>query len=107
MTVAPVVMDKPVAGLHAYVFAPLAVKVTLPPLQKFVGPLAEMVMVGRGLTVIFIAVDVLVHPPDVTVLLYQVVCVNGPGVYPIALFVPDAEPKPATALVVLLSHKYM
>jgi hypothetical protein len=33
-----------------------------------------------ALTVICIAVAVFVHPPDVTVLLYQVVCVKAPGV---------------------------
>jgi hypothetical protein len=39
------------------------------------------VIVGIALTVICIAVEVFgVHPLDVTVLLYQVVCVNGPGV---------------------------
>ena len=42
---------------------------------------AAIVLVAiTGLTVICIAVEISVHPPDVTVLLYHVVCVNAPGV---------------------------
>ena len=34
---------------------------------------------STGLTVTWIAAVVLLHPPDVTVLRYQVVCVSTPG----------------------------
>lgn len=45
------------------------------------GPLLAAVGVdGIGLTVISMAVELLLHPPDVTVLRYQVVCTNTPGV---------------------------
>ena len=44
-------------------------------------PPAEVnVIVLFGVTVIWMTVEVLLHPPDVTVLLYHVVCVNTPGV---------------------------
>ena len=42
---------------------------------------ATVLFAIAGLTVICIAVDVFgVHPPEVTVLLNQVVCVRAPGV---------------------------
>ena len=40
----------------------LAVNVTFPPLQKVVGPPAEMVAVGLAFTVTVVAEDVLLHP---------------------------------------------
>jgi len=47
VTVAPVVADKPAAGLHAYVVAPLAVSVTVP-LEHIVADVGEIVTVGGG-----------------------------------------------------------
>ena len=59
MTVAPVVEDKPVAGLQLYVEAPLAVRDVLAPLQIVTE--GETVTVGFGFTVT-VTVAVLVHP---------------------------------------------
>lgn len=59
-----------------------------------------------ALTVISIAVEALFeHGADSTVLLYQVVAVNAPGMYPLLLFVPEAAEKPAVLLVVDDCHK--
>ena len=60
VTIAPVVADKPVAGLHVYVVAPLAVNDVLLPLQ-IIGADGVTVTVGVVLTVI-VAVAVFVHP---------------------------------------------
>ena len=66
VTVAPVVADKPVAGLQEYVVAPLAVNDVLLPLQ-IVAVVGDTVTVGFGFTVIA-TVAVLVHPfPSVPV----------------------------------------
>ena len=73
--------------------------------EQIVCELLMLFVVISGLTVICMAVLVLEHPPEDTVLLYHVVWVNDPGEYPIALFVPVALANPATAEVVLLSHK--
>ena len=51
VTVAPVVADKPVDGLHRYVFAPLAVRDVLLPLH-IVGAAGEIATLGFGFTVI-------------------------------------------------------
>jgi hypothetical protein len=51
--------DEPL--LQEYVAPPLAVKTTLPPEQKVVGPPAEIVAVGNGLTVTTVAALVAVH----------------------------------------------
>ena len=60
VTVVPVVDDKPVAGLHVYVVAPLAVKDVLLPLQ-ITAVVGETVTVGFGFT-LTVTVAVLVHP---------------------------------------------
>ena len=60
VTVAPVVADKPVAGLQLYVEAPIAVNDVLLPLQ-IVAVVGETVTVGTGLTVT-VTVAVPVHP---------------------------------------------
>jgi hypothetical protein len=60
VTVAPVVEDKPVAGLQLYVAAPLAVSETLLPIHS-VADEGVTVTVGVVFTVI-IAVAVFVHP---------------------------------------------
>ena len=60
VTVAPVVADNPVAGLQAYVVAPLAVNGVLLPLQ-IAGADGLTVTVGVVFTVI-VAVAVFVHP---------------------------------------------
>jgi len=60
VTVAPVVEDKPVAGLQLYVVAPLAVSETLLPIHNAADEGVTMT-VGVGFTVI-IAVAVFVHP---------------------------------------------
>ena len=66
IVVDPVVIDNPDEGLQTYVSAPLAVNVTLPPLQKAEGLEGEMVTVGSGFTVIDL-VTVVVQPfPFVT-----------------------------------------
>jgi hypothetical protein len=52
ITVDPVVIDKPVDGLHIYVFAPDAVRVTLFPLHIAGG--VGIVIVGSGFTVILL-----------------------------------------------------
>lgn len=49
ITVAPLAIDNPSAGLHAYVFAPLAVNVTLLPLQNAAG--VGTLNTGLGFTV--------------------------------------------------------
>ena len=57
--------------LHKYAAPALAVKVTLPPWQNVVDPLAVIVGVGNGFTVTTVEVDVAVHPSAlVTVTLY-------------------------------------
>ena len=72
VTVAPVVADKPVAGLHVYVVAPLAVSDVLLPLQ-IVAVVGETVTVGFGFTVtVTVVVDV--HEPAVAVRVNVVVC---------------------------------
>ena len=59
-----------------------------------------------GFTVISIADEIsAAHGLDVTVLLYHVVAVNAPGIYPIVLFVPVADAKLVVLLVVDDSHK--
>ena len=61
VTVAPVVDDKPMAGLHAYVNAPLAVSVVLLPLQNATGVGTEIV--GGVFTVAVTAILLAeVHP---------------------------------------------
>jgi hypothetical protein len=60
VTLAPVVALNPVAGLHAYVLAPVAVRVIEPPGQI----VAEFtVTIGKGFTVTT-EVTVPVHPPE-------------------------------------------
>ena len=67
ITVAPVVADKPVAGLQVYVVAPLAVSDVLLPLQT-VAVVGETVTVGFGFTVT-VTVTVFVQPfPSVPVI---------------------------------------
>ena len=65
-------VDSP-PGLHSYVAAPVAVKVTLPPIQNVVGPLAVIATGGREYTVTdweavflqpFASVPVTVNVPD-------------------------------------------
>ena len=64
----PVVIDNPSVGLQVYVLAPLAVSVTLPPLQNAEGAAGLTIIVGNGFTVIDVAADVLEQPlPLVTV----------------------------------------
>lgn len=56
-------MDGVVAPVdQVYDKAAEAVKVTFPPLQKVVGPPAEMVAVGLGFTVTDVAAEVVEHP---------------------------------------------
>ena len=67
VTVAPVVADKPVAGLQEYVVAPLAVNDVLLPVQ-IVAVVGETVTVGFGFTVT-VTVTVFVQPfPSVPVI---------------------------------------
>lgn len=66
MTVAPVVEDKPVAGLQLNDAAPLAVSETLLPVHS-VAEEGDIVIVGWGFTVT-VTVAVFVHPlPSVPV----------------------------------------
>ena len=61
ITVAPVVVDNPVAGLHVKLVAPLAVRLTLPPTNM----LAEggvIVIAGNALMMIAAVVVNAVHP---------------------------------------------
>lgn len=59
-----------------------------------------------GLTVISIVDEMIaVQGPDITVLRYQVVAVNAPGMYAIVVFVPDAAENPLILLVMDDSHK--
>lgn len=60
VTVAPVVVLKPVAGDHEYVEAPLAVNATEPP-EQMAGADGVMLTVGSGFTVTA-TVAVLVQP---------------------------------------------
>ena len=66
VTVAPVVEDNPVTGLHEYVVAPLAVKVAPLPLQNAAGVGTEIV--GRALTVAVTAIRVAELQPVVVFL---------------------------------------
>jgi hypothetical protein len=66
MTVAPVVKDNPVAGLHVYVLAPDAVNDTLLPLQISAG--VGTVIVGREIKVAVTAVLVADTQPVVVFL---------------------------------------
>lgn len=59
-TLAPVVLDNPVAGLHVYVAPPLAVNIDTPPIHIVLG-LAVVLIVGDGFTVT-VTVEVLTHP---------------------------------------------
>jgi hypothetical protein len=59
VTVAPVVADKPVAGLQENAFAPEAVRIVLPPIQIALVPLTETA--GTELTATVTA-DVPEHP---------------------------------------------
>ena len=52
VTTLPVVALKPIAGLHVYVVAPVAVNPTEPPEQNVVGPDGVIVTVGLVFTVI-------------------------------------------------------
>jgi hypothetical protein len=62
-TMLPVVIDKLVEGLHVYVLAPLAVKVTVLPLQNAaVGGLTETV--GVALMVTDVIAFTAAQPPD-------------------------------------------
>ena len=64
----PVLIDNPSVGLHVYVLAPLAVSVTLLPLQNAEGAAGLTDIVGDGFTVIDVAADVREQPlPFVTV----------------------------------------
>jgi hypothetical protein len=59
ITVEPMDELKPMAGLHVYVFAPLAVSVAESPLQMVIE--GESARTGRGKTVI-VTCDVALHP---------------------------------------------
>jgi hypothetical protein len=54
--------------LHSHEEPAEAVKVTLPPWQKVVGPPGVMVAVGRGLTVTTVGVEVPEQPPETVTL---------------------------------------
>jgi len=59
-TTAVLIEESPVAGLQAYVLAPLAVNVTLLP-EKMVAEVGLTATGGNGFTVM-VTVDVLLHP---------------------------------------------
>lgn len=97
---------------HKYVYEPSPPDGLLP--FKAAGIAPEQIVCGAetvlleitGLTVIPIAADTLFEQgPDITVLLYHVVAVNTPGMYPIFVFVPGAAVYPAVLLVVDDSHE--
>jgi len=95
VTVAPVVEDKPVAGLQVYVVAPLAVSDVLLPLQT-VAVVGETVTVGFGFTVtVTVVVDV--HEPAVALMVNVVVCADAVVLFSVPLI--DA-PLPLTAIPV-------
>lgn len=86
VTMAPVVADKPVAGLHVYVEAPDAVRETLPPIQ-IAGAEGVTVIVGFGFTVT-VTVAVFTQPLALVPETVYVVVVVGPAVT-VAPVVPD------------------
>ena len=73
VTVAPVVALRYVAGLHEYVFAPLAVSVVFCPVQMVM--FGETVTTGTGFTVT-VTCAVAVHPSASPVTVYVVVDVG-------------------------------
>lgn len=82
-------------GDHTLPVAMVEVKTTLPPWQKVVGPPAEMVGAGLGLTVtvvvgdvaeqLFPLVTVTVYDPPVLTVMDCVVCPPGDHRFPVAL----------------------
>ena len=84
VTVAPVVEDNPVAGVHVYVVAPFAVNETLVPAHIAEGDAGLTFIVGTGETVIVVLAE-LEHPlPFVTV--YTIV--EGPADTPVTTPLP-------------------
>jgi hypothetical protein len=75
VTVAPVALLKLPAGLHVYVFAPLAVIVVLLP-KQMVGEAAVKVNVGKG-DIVMVTVLLFGHPlPSVAFTVYVMVAVG-------------------------------
>jgi len=80
VTAAPVVALNPVAGLHEYVVAPLAVRLTGLPPEHIVAEGGVTVTVGVGLTVI--TTDCVSLQPPLTPVTVYVVVVAGVAVTP-------------------------
>ena len=72
---APVVLN---CHWNAVAVGEVTVKLVFSPAQIVCGA-AIVLFAITGFTVISMAIDTSVHPPDVTILLYQVVCVNAGG----------------------------
>ena len=81
VTVAPVVADNPVAGLHEYVLAPEAVSET-DPSGNIDGAAGDTAIAGNGLTVMVTVSENAEPTASEALLLKYVVAVKLPGAYP-------------------------
>jgi hypothetical protein len=85
---APPILPVLVPSVHEKLLVILAVNVMFGEVPLHIAAVAAFVTDGAGLTVIFTEGDMLVHPPEVTVLWYQVFTVIAGGVKFIALAPP-------------------
>src|ERR1700682_6395254 len=85
LALAPVILPVIVPIVQEKLLAILAVKVIFGEVPLHIAAVAALVTDGAGLIVNSMESDVLVQPPEVTILWYQVFTVNVPGVKFIAV----------------------